>query len=216
MVKKKKQNELSGWHYSSNTIFFVSIMLLLLGVFILIISFSIVTMDEFNPIEDVCLDDNKGVVHGPDAVNLIKDGYNCERVEDGPTFYCYKCLDWRQKTKCEINPEAEGCFCDEYFYSDGVEVFYESINKYLNFTKIYSPSNNNKDAMKIINIKEGYHGNIKVDEEIDDNLLFDIQVHFVEYKGVTYDFMFPTSVKLVNLTKGCISAHEPVCKEVCE
>lgn len=34
------------------------------------------------------------------------------------TFTCLKgfCYDWRDKDKCELNPEAEGCICDEKVY----------------------------------------------------------------------------------------------------
>ena len=88
--------------------------------------------DKFNPDEDICLEEvkcedlNKNIPAGLEeckghdsfdgarCMEKMRERYNFEKkcVEKG-LWNKSICLDWRPKTKCELNPEAEGCICDE-------------------------------------------------------------------------------------------------------
>lgn len=79
--------------------------------FCLLIFYVIPSLDSFNEETDVCLE------------------YPCLWIEDDfcvisdsgfitmstPLDYV-ECTDWRDKTICELDPNAEGCVCDEYNY----------------------------------------------------------------------------------------------------
>lgn len=77
----------------------------------------------FNPDRDVCeeweccvkYEYNEGAIMP--SVRIIESclyrSQNCSSSEYS-SFYNGKCNKWRPKNKCELNPEAEGCVCDEY------------------------------------------------------------------------------------------------------
>lgn len=55
-----------------------------------------------------------------DLATANKDMYACGKYES----IC------RQKTSCELNPEAEGCVCDEFFYEVLIQKMQEFINDF--------------------------------------------------------------------------------------
>lgn len=67
-----------------------------------------------NPDKDVCKvmeykwDDGESIT--------CKEDINCVAIEDrNPlNLTSNKCLLWRPKTKCELDPKTEGCICDEF------------------------------------------------------------------------------------------------------
>jgi len=95
MIKMSKK-------YQSLDITAIIIASLILIVFIVLwVIFTGQFKDKFNPSEDVC------------------DSYG-KTSWDGSKIYIYGelnnpiCQKWHSKNKCELNPEAEGCVCDEY------------------------------------------------------------------------------------------------------
>lgn len=63
--------------------------------------------DTFNPDEDVCIDDERQVVCLDEGWQTFKEG--CNNID---TIFI-KCNEWRPKTICELDPNAEGCICEE-------------------------------------------------------------------------------------------------------
>ena len=62
--------------------------------------------EKFNPATDVC---DEWKVSCDSGFKLI--GYYITREPEAPNR---KCSSWHPKDKCQLNPEAEGCVCDEY------------------------------------------------------------------------------------------------------
>lgn len=67
---------------------------------------------------------------------------NCEWIESPyrveGIVVCNSCWNWRDKTKCDLNSETEGCICDEYDYKlprsfiiNNKEVYDNNISKFI-------------------------------------------------------------------------------------
>lgn len=87
----------------------------------------------------------------------------------------------RPRNYCDDNPnDNESCFCEEYKNEEGFEVIYVDVNNKTIFTKyLVCPYD------KVCNIP----------------------YHIVDYKGTTYDYVFPIYINMVNLSGSCIQAH---------
>ena len=69
--------------------------------------------DRFNPETDVCelWDCHDGSVYS-------------QKTEE-----CNICIDWRPKNICELDPEAEGCICDEYQWKERCQEIIDFLEK---------------------------------------------------------------------------------------
>jgi len=83
------------------------------GIVILIITFAILlTIWSFNPDRDVCTKYKKQICYKD--LPLEMEAVKCPSEYCTPFVCDGECLEWRPKTKCELNPNDEGCVCDEY------------------------------------------------------------------------------------------------------
>jgi len=69
----------------------------------------LVNKSSFNPEKDICLELKCHYKSGETGL-ITLDG----RTSCGTATIEQSCFNWRSKNKCEINPETEGCVCDEY------------------------------------------------------------------------------------------------------
>ena len=79
------------------------LIILLGGLCVLIVINPFLKLDKFNPDKDICLEWDKYM-------------HDCMYIHNNDS-YCMqygKCIERRPKIKCELNPEAEGCICDEH------------------------------------------------------------------------------------------------------
>lgn len=95
---------------------FIIALVVLIALIFLVVLINILTgktsFNEFNPDKDVCLEweccMNSNSNNCRDDISFV----SCELLPNNGLHY--NCKDWRPKTKCEIDPEAEGCICDEW------------------------------------------------------------------------------------------------------
>jgi len=124
--------------------------------------------------------------------------YDCEDAPkrrcqvDNQWSYCgyspYKCADWRDKTKCELNPNAEGCICDEWKYVSRVECTEYMLDKYGITYREYSETHGGGETITGSDYYNGGENTYNLVRGIDDRIVFNVTEKCPKY---------------------CIKSHEP-------
>ena len=128
---------------------------ILAGIIVIVITSIIIIRQpepEFNPETDVC---TLSIPELKDIANNTIREFEClewrpfqgELTEKNQEKYCelwqgiyincFKCYDWQPKNKCELDPNEEGCICDEWEIEECIDsIAYTFLNSY--FSQIYS------------------------------------------------------------------------------
>ena len=97
----------------------------ILIVIIILLSLGLVYLKgefDFNPDEDVCEEIDESMMKGCTTTGHLTEtaqeycrDVNGVFIKDEKYGWCCEiCKSWRPKTKCELNPNDEGCVCDEH------------------------------------------------------------------------------------------------------
>lgn len=102
---------------------------------------------KFNPATDVCERDCITVLKEARIALNSREGLSSDTSLDEEFDICTKnwkrswadtevlneCINWHPKNKCELNPEAEGCVCDEYNqerHTQEIQVYHYTVSKW--------------------------------------------------------------------------------------
>jgi len=104
IVKKKTKEQMNK---DFNSFMTVVIMMIVVGAFVGLLIEPYPLPLEFNPDTDVCLEWKECK-----TINYLGECKEWRNINfpDG----LHKCFEWRPKNKCELDPESEGCICDEW------------------------------------------------------------------------------------------------------
>lgn len=121
---KKKQDET----LSLKVIVIAALCLLFLA---LMLAWFYATNIQFNPEKDVCTSYKTIEYCNDGTLKTLKEG--CNDLRNLTT----SCQEWRPKTRCEIDPEAEGCVCDEYSEETWKDfVYYYDTYRFFDYAKL--------------------------------------------------------------------------------
>jgi len=104
IVKKKTKEQMNK---DFNSFMTVVIMMIVVGAFVGLLIEPYPLPLEFNPDTDVCLEWKECK-----TINYLGECKEWRNINfpDG----LHKCFEWRPKNKCKLDPESEGCICDEW------------------------------------------------------------------------------------------------------
>ena len=112
-----------------NGIFIVALIFLIGLIFFVI--FLSCEKKQFNPEEDVCLDEYNRPCKYVEPCSFNEGEYTCWGEWEGYGRSGYNCnQNFRPKTKCQLDPEAEGCICDGYEEKE-MEIYTNEFEKQL-------------------------------------------------------------------------------------
>lgn len=137
-------NKKKGFDLSINGIVILILAITMLGLGLAFLR--TILGSDFNSNTDVC--DKYKIYNsiGCYKEDATEEGLSCKKQYNISTYG--NCIKWHPKNKCELNPEAEGCVCDEYetivysIYVLGSDIKIETTNKtildYLKKNKDYN------------------------------------------------------------------------------
>jgi len=139
--------------------------------------------------------------------------WDCKNVKDYNEMYNKKdcdeknrCLKWREKNICEINPKAEGCICDEYETITISHDYQRCIDRYYNYSDFLDRTFQCDDGLSFTYDRKG--NSLTIDGKRNEE--------FLRFIGEDMELLYITCTgscvrEIIETT--CIKAHEPVCKE---